>query len=325
MQRIVKALAAVMLLTAVFLVAGCDGPKNKNNGEAQQTKPEVTQEVDNGTSVDGHEFVDLGLPSGTLWATCNVGADTPDAYGDYFAWGETEPKTIYSLDTYKYSTIDDRLDALIEEENDEDEPGPPARYLYPIFTKYCLVSKFGYNGFTDDLTVLQPSDDAATVNWGKGWCMPTNEQWAELYNCIPNKLVTQNDVTGLLFTAPNGNTLFLPVAGEHDDEGLFEEEEAGLRHEDLGRYWSKSLYVSSPFSAWHLYIYSFGNRDVRGGDRWCGFPVRPVCSIKKAVKADGEGHAQAHTFVDLGLPSGTLWADCNIGADSPESYGDFFA
>ena len=325
MQRIVKALAAVMLLTAVFLVAGCDGPKNNNNGEAQQTKPEVTQEVDNGTSVDGHEFVDLGLPSGTLWATCNVGADTPDGYGDYFAWGETEPKTIYSLDTYKYSTIDDRLAALIEEENDEDEPGPPARYLYPIFTKYCLVPKSGYNGFTDDLTVLQPNDDAATVNWGKGWCMPTNEQWAELYNCIPNKLVTQNDVTGLLFTAPNGNTLFLPVAGEHDDEGLFEEEEAGLRHENLGRYWSKSLYVSSPFSAWHLYIYSFGNRDVRGGDRWCGFPVRPVCSIKKAVKVDGEEHAQAHTFVDLGLPSGTLWADCNIGADSPESYGDFFA
>lgn len=325
MHRIVKALAAVMLLTAVFLVAGCDGPQNKNNVEAKQ---EVTQEADNGTTVDGHEFVDLGLPSGTLWATCNVGADAPEGYGDYFAWGETEPKTIYSLDTYKYSTIDDRPAALEEEKDeDEDEPGPPARYLYPIFTKYCLVPKFGFHGFTDDLTVLQPNDDAATVNWGKGWCLPTNEQWAELYNCIPNKLVTQNDVTGLLFTAPNGNTLFLPVAGEHDDEGLFEEEEAGLRHENLGRYWSKSLYVSSPFSAWHLYIYSFGNRDVRGGDRWCGFPVRPVCSVKKAVKAngDGEGHAQAHTFVDLGLPSGTLWADCNIGADSPESYGDFFA
>ena len=327
MRRIMKAVAAVILATSMLFIVGCDGPKNDKNGEAEKANPEVIQEVDNGTSVDGHEYVDLGLPSGTLWATCNVGADTPEGYGEYFAWGETEPKSIYSLDTYKYSTIDDCLAALIEEENDEDEPGPPARYLYPIFTKYCFVSTSGYNGYTDDLTVLQPNDDAATVNWGKGWCMPTNEQWAELYFNIPSEKVTQNDVTGLLFTAPNGNTLFLPIAGEHDDEGLFDEEEAGLRNEDLGRYWSSSLDVGSPFSAWHLYVYAFGNRDVRGGDRWCGFPVRPVCSVKKAMKDDGNGvgNEKAHTFVDLGLPSGTLWADCNIGADSPECYGDYFA
>lgn len=78
-------------------------------------------------------YVDLGLPSGTLWATCNVGADTPEGYGDYFAWGETQPKTTYNWSTYRYCNGD-----------------------YVKLTKYCGNSSYGYNGFTDDLTVLQP-------------------------------------------------------------------------------------------------------------------------------------------------------------------------
>ena len=90
-----------------------------------------------------HEWVDLGLPSGTLWATCNVGASSPEGYGDYFAWGETEPKDYYDWSTYKWCNGNE-----------------------VTLTKYCTDSFFGYNGFTDGKTELDPEDDAAYVNWG---------------------------------------------------------------------------------------------------------------------------------------------------------------
>ena len=115
---------------------------------------------DNGGGLNDHGYVDLGLPSGTLWATCNVGAETPEGYGDYYAWGETEPKTTYNWSTYQYAN-GTSLDDL-------------------QLTKYCSQFFFGYDGFTDNLTTLLPEDDAATVNWGAGWCMPTADQWGEL-------------------------------------------------------------------------------------------------------------------------------------------------
>ena len=115
---------------------------------------------------DTREYVDLGLPSGTLWATCNIGADSPEDYGLYFAWGET---TGYSEDTSDGRSFD------------------WSTYKYCngssyTLTKYCNDSSRGYNGFTDNLTELVPEDDAATANWGAGWCMPTVEQFDELFN-----------------------------------------------------------------------------------------------------------------------------------------------
>lgn len=112
----------------------------------------------NGGGGGSHDYVDLGLPSGLLWATCNVGADNPEDYGDYFAWAETEPKSVYNWSTYKYCD---------------------GGYYYKL-TKYCTRSDFGNNGFTDNLTVLLPEDDAATANWGNGWRMPTENEWREL-------------------------------------------------------------------------------------------------------------------------------------------------
>ena len=106
-----------------------------------------------------HEYVDLGLPSGLLWATCNVGATSPEDYGDYFAWGETQPKDTYEWSTYQY-----------------------CNGSYNTLTKYCSNSSYGYNGFTDNLTTLLPEDDAATANWGGNWRMPTKEEFQELYN-----------------------------------------------------------------------------------------------------------------------------------------------
>lgn len=103
---------------------------------------------------DGHAYVDLGLPSGTLWATTNVGAIAPEEYGNYFAWGETESKDTYNWSTYKW-----------------------CNGTYNSITKYCTNSRLGVS---DRKTILDPEDDAAHVNWGGYWRMPTKEEQDEL-------------------------------------------------------------------------------------------------------------------------------------------------
>ena len=174
-----------------------------------------------------HDYVDLGLPSGTLWATCNIGANTPEEYGDYFAWGETAPKDVYNWSTYQY-----------------------CMGSYNILTKYCTNSDYGYNGFTDNMTILLPEDDAATANWGNGWRMPTKEEWWELFDNTTNTWTTQNGVTGHLFTASNGNSLFLPAAGYRWDDDVF------MYVGSDGYYWSSSLDTDIPGSAWNFYFSS---------------------------------------------------------------------
>jgi hypothetical protein len=144
-----------------------------------------------------HEYVDLGLPSGTLWATCNVGANSPEEYGDYFAWGETQPKDVYDWSTYKY-----------------------CNGSISTLTKYCDNPDCGYNGFTDNLTTLLPEDDAAAVNWGDNWRMPSKADFEELYNNTTMTWTQQNGVNGRLFTSSNGNSLFLPAAGYYEGSSL---------------------------------------------------------------------------------------------------------
>lgn len=204
----------------------------------------------NGT-YNGHAYVDLGLPSGTLWATCNVGATTPEGYGDYFAWGETQPKAIYNWNTYKYCNgSSDQL------------------------TKYCNNSDYGYNGFTDNLTALQPSDDAATVNWGSGWRMPTYDQWSELYDNTTNTWTTQNGVNGWLFTSNNSNSLFLPAAGYRGyDELIYVGSDC--------IYWVNKLGdIVGPSYAWHFHFDSDGCH-VGYSQRRNGPSVRAVRSARQ--------------------------------------------
>ena len=198
---------------------------------------------------DNHEWVDLGLPSGTLWATCNVGANSPEEYGDYFAWGETEPKDYYATDwsDYKWCNGD-----------------------YNQLTKYCVRSDYGYNGFVDNKKELDPEDDAAYVNWGPSWRMPTTEQQCELYENCSSDWTTQNGVNGRLFTGPNGNTMFLPAAGYRWCASLYD---AG----SWGYYWSRTLFSILPIYAYGLDFYS-----ISGGVykyyfyRGYGQPVRAV-------------------------------------------------
>ena len=204
------------------------------------------------TTLDGsgpdpgnHEYVDLGLPSGLLWATCNVGANSPEEYGDYFAWGETQPKDYYDWSTYQH-----------------------CMGSYNTLTKYCDNSIYGYNGYTDDLTTLLPEDDAATANWGSGWRMPTQEECEELCENTTSTWTTQNGVSGRLYTAPNGNSLFLPAAG---DRWVGELGGVGSH----GYYWSNSFPVSGPTQPWCLHFGS-GSNVVFCGGRGFGRSVRPV-------------------------------------------------
>ena len=236
MQNLTKTIVAIMLTAVMCLAAGC----KKDNGG-------------NGT-YNGHDYIDLGLPRGPMCATCNVGAENPEGYGDYFAWGETQPKTIYSESNYKYS-----------------------HGCCNQLTKYCSQSDFGHNGFTDKLTTLESSDDAATANWGEGWSTPTNKQWVELLSRCNYTWTTQNGVNGFLFTARNGNSIFLPAAGNRSD--------ADLNHVGSGGYyWSRSLSKSLPDMA-KGFSFSWNggdwiDHDIYDYSREFGLTVRPVHSAK---------------------------------------------
>ncbi len=197
------------------------------------------------------EYVDLGLPSGTLWATTNVGAASPADYGDYFAWGEISPKEDYSWSTYKWCNGSDST-----------------------LTKYCTDSSYGT---VDSKTVLEAADDAATMNWGSGWRMPTEEEQAELRNSaycawtwttrINSKGETVNGFE--IKSEFNGNTIFLPAAGYRSETLL-----SNTLH--FGHYWSSSLCSStsdSPFLQWFVSTKYDWNHGYR---RSCGLSVRPV-------------------------------------------------
>jgi len=193
-----------------------------------------------------HDYVDLGLPSGTLWATRNVGASAPEEYGDYFAWGETEPKNDYDWSTYKWCN------------------GSMTK-----LTKYCLYSYYGYNDFVDDKTELDPADDAACAHY-PGGRMPSLVQIQELCDNCTCQWTQRNGVNGQLVTGPNGNTMFLPAAGGRWGESLYD---AG----SYGYYWSRTLYSGHPYNAGYLYFYSTAwSRWNNGIYRYYGHTVRAV-------------------------------------------------
>ena len=209
------------------------------DGSGVKATCQVTVKKDNSGIINGREYVDLGLPSGTLWATCNVGANSPEEYGDYFAWGETTTKSDYSWSTY--FDIDDNGNTL---------------------------KKYNNNG---GLTELQPTDDAATANWGSDWQMPSLAQIQELYNSNYTTTVwTQmNGVNGRKITSKsNGNSIFLPAAGYRNDTSLYG---AGSK----GNHWSRSLLTSNSYYANYLYFYS-DNIVWHYSIRYYGQSVRPV-------------------------------------------------
>ena len=189
-----------------------------------------------------YEAIDLGLPSGVKWATCNVGASNPEEYGGYYAWGEIEEKDDYSFSTYKWCNGN-----------------------YDSMTKYCTNGSYGT---VDNKTVLEPEDDVAHVKWGGSWRMPTTAEQEELLTECTWTWTTLNGVNGYEVTGPNGNSIFLPAAGYRDGT---EVSNRGY----YGNYWSSSLDSNNSSSAYALGFLD-SNYDWDNYSRCYGQSVRPV-------------------------------------------------
>ena len=196
------------------------------------------------------EYVDLGLPSGVLWATCNVGASRPEEYGGYYAWGETETKQNYDWDNYIWCCG-----------------------TAETLTKYCTSISYGT---VDSISELEACDDVATVVWGSDWRMPTDEERDELVDLCAWEWTALNGVEGYRVTSKtNGNSIFFPAAGYC----------MGMSVDNAGvacYYWTKSLYSRECYFSSYLYKYT-GERDWMSIPRQAGMSVRPVWKHKKDV------------------------------------------
>ena len=232
-----------LIMLAIMMATGARAQKMVVKTTDQQMVMYDIPNVESVSFVDG--YVDLGLPSGTLWATCNVGASSPEEYGDFFAWGETEPKSEYAWTNYFDYDADDASN----------------RY-----------KKYNNDG---GLTELLPEDDAAAANWNEGWQMPSKEQFEELID--PSYTTTvwteQNGVYGRMIIGKNSNSIFLPAAGFC----------WGMSHNTAGSdgyYWSRTLNASSGLAE----DLCFGSSGISGlsSGRGMGFSVRPV--VYKAPK-----------------------------------------
>ena len=197
----------------------------------------------------GHAYIDLGLSSGTLWATCNVGADRPEGYGNYYAWGETTPKDEYTWSTYQHAngTTDDD----------------------PKLTKYCNDAGYGDGGFVDNLTTLELEDDAASVNWGTGWRMPTREEIKELVDSCIWAWEEPNGIAGYRVTSRNGNSIFLPASGLHYADAFISEGSSA-------NYWSNTLEQGAlPIEVSNIAMFT-NSYNVSGVYRYLGYSVRAI-------------------------------------------------
>lgn len=191
--------------------------------------------------INGHEAVDLGLS--VKWATCNVGSYTPEGCGEYYAWGETETKSDYSWETYKW------CEGTIE-----------------TLTKYCTDDGCGK---VDNRTVLTSSDDVATIKWGKKWRIPTTEEMEELIDECTWTMTTQNGMNGYLVVGPSGKSIFLPAAGYRRGTDL------GYRGSN-GYYWSATLNGNENNYAYGLSFLDGNYGWYYWSSRRIGFSVRPV-------------------------------------------------
>lgn len=205
--------------------------------------------------------VDMGLPSGTIWADRNIGANYPEDYGCYYAWGETSPKIDYSWATY--------FDAL-------DSNGG-------AFRTYFLYDKNFNKGKT---TIVGTERDAALKNWGKSWLMPTGPQIEELFDKCTWKWTKRNGKNGYLITGPNGNSIFLPAAGFMHRRTINERGEScnywcGDLYRSQKRYESMSKFERDP-KYWSPTTYStaiFADKDFTDISeiyRRRGHSIRPV-------------------------------------------------
>ena len=221
-----------------------DSSRANNDNSAIWNRGNESTPLIGGMKEYNPEAIDMGTK--VKWASCNLGAVRPEDYGGYYAWGETEPKDNYSWSTYKW-----------------------CNGSYSALTKYNTLRLYGT---IDNKTVLEASDDVASVKLGGKWRVPTDAEWTELREkCTWSWTSNYNGtgVSGIIVTATNGNSIFLPAAGYRYGTNLGS---AG----SLGPYWSSSLSTDSPNRAWGVNFGSGGVGRYNFGNRYYGHSVRPV-------------------------------------------------
>ena len=213
-----------------------------NDGNTSQTRTVTVSENATYTAVFEEStvgWVDLGLPSGLLWADVNIGAENPWNYGDYYAWAETSPKSNYTTSTTAY-------------------------YSGSAYTKY---------NSTDGLTTLQPMDDIATITFGAQAHIPTMAEWQEFLNNTTVANETLNGIAGRRFTSKNnGNSIFVPFTGYKSGTGT-----SGAT--SCTYFWSSTLSTSTNNNAVDVYITTSSANFYSGSSgegRYYGFPIRAV-------------------------------------------------
>ncbi len=279
-------------------------------GNLTGTRPLPPPTTVNGT-VDNYNYVDLGLTSGTLWATYNVGAESVTEKGNYYSWAETEPailngKEIENWGDYKWC----------ENHTFGEYDAPADFFKYVTNEEYGQVS--GYEA--DNYKVVRPEDDVATVVWGEKWRMPTDKELEELKDGCYWIWVKDFNGSGTMghlgVSKVNGNTIFLPS-----------------KNSTSGFYWSSDLDAEKNHSAIGLVI----NRPTTNGEecqlfstsfyRNFGHSVRPVLKKKDELPVEPtiSGEIGEYSYVDLGLPSGTKWATRNVGANVVSEKGNMYS
>ena len=207
-------------------------------------------------SHNGHDYVDLGLS--VKWATCNVGATSPEGYGNYYAWGETYTKTTYSWSTYKW------YNGSVYQPGEHYPSGEIKQYAWTYYKQKKYVTNSGY-GHVDNKRQLDLSDDAANANWGGNWRMPTEAEWTELEESCIWTWTSQSGIYGYKVTR-DGKSIFIPATGAR-----------GVNWQGskpYARYWAST---GSNSDASDFRITANGVGGCWSVWRYCGCSVRPVC------------------------------------------------
>ena len=262
--------------------------------------------------------VDLGLPSGLKWAKFNIGANAPEEHGGYFAWGETTEKNVYSWGWYLCQ---------------ESECGT---WADPFIKNYQSAGTY----------IVGPAYDAAHIQWGGSWRMPTQDDFKELKENCTSEKTTVNGVSGDRYTGWNGNSIFLPDGQIKNGPNLTS---------DLFKcaYWTSYCMYYSFSTAQQASAFAPNGNQYKI-DRAYGLAIRPVNDAATGSNIDGyvvhrtDGTVDYYTFqevdhieaylekeydpnapsdgdyIDLGLPSGIKWASCNLGGVNPSDFGNYY-
>ena len=244
----------------------------------KQKQERLKHALSKGGVIRGREWIDMGLS--VKWATCNIGASCPSESGNYFAWGETEPKNEYTWDNYKFRMSGEYGTAVFSKYLAEcvlkrGETIQDSKFSWGTIG-FDVDTRLGQNGVIDGKICLEALDDAAHSCWGGAWRMPTKEEFDELVDRCSWELRIQKGKKGYTVTSKvNGNSIFLPLSGywrgNHFGDGV-------------GRYWTSSLRTEDPFDAYSIefgYSPTFES-DMIGWNstsRSYGLTIRPVSDV----------------------------------------------